>query len=682
MISFFALTFLSVSFSAWAEIAFRPGDFSSNLKDESERWNYVNSYCTSSARDERIFSKDVLEYISTTAISSLPGSLGLKCFSDIEQQLDAASAKELAKYECATQLNQCETIHRLKESYRVTLGAARGSKKDYLEATHAVVPRYFLQENHDFDSNLIENYLNRPEGRFCQLSAISRYPDVIQREMSRVVTSTDADCLRTLVISHAFEASSFEVDAQDYDQSCEANPVRACEQISERIILFAQNLQTLTAALLQKLSGKTLAELQSCYPEMVAVKDQTQLVNLLSKFQQDQACKPPVVGETKVFRADERASPTGLPMAYSITPRERTVELKVPMDFFTHEPQVDIPSFKKKVNDCLQAVSPYLNDGSGRNLELRVIDAEERLRLPEHLRPGINQVMVSRDTMRASSGHYSEFSNCTTITHEVLHLTGLVDEYKELERDYKCRALVRGNSILSDSPAAYGRVVPEAIQCECRSESCRNILSGTDEFLKKVYLHKIHDVPIDFYNQYCRTWERPSVGIVTKDFTREELRNVDPDFPLFEKRPRGFSSYNLPYFYDSLNTIGFTGTECDCPPGDDECISQLEGVRAQIISSFRDIPNNTCPEESRLLERKTLAPGETFSSDSTLPKFTILTKTDKKSLLRPSHFTQILSGACKTDSTYQRCSVLSYDMSCTEMPLECRSEASYLGQEL
>lgn len=107
---------------------------------------------------------------------------------------------------------------------------------------------------------------------------------------------------------------------------------------------------------------------------------------------------------------------------------------------------------KKKVASCLVEHSEVMNKKSDIKLNFKVFDKELDLQKTGVIPPVVH-IGIKNPKTRADSHSYPIDVDCLTVYHEVLHLTGLVDEYEEIANDrsyYPARAIGPANSIMSN----------------------------------------------------------------------------------------------------------------------------------------------------------------------------------------------------------------------------------------
>lgn len=184
-------------------------------------------------------------------------------------------------------------------------------------------------------------------------------------------------------------------------------------------------------------------------------------------------CELLPIGQSLLVRPETLNNTHDLYGSYKITRiDEKTSEIAVNVSF---QPTCDSSEFTNKriaqawlnrANQCLENFRPYLLGPDGHQLQFKVISEAN---LPKNV---VKVHHVSNDRLRATSGLYGLTLPCTTILHEVLHLTGLVDEYIETKDDYynvvteksrpinyKCRRPGPNESVMNSQGLALNNAV-------------------------------------------------------------------------------------------------------------------------------------------------------------------------------------------------------------------------------
>ncbi len=141
--------------------------------------------------------------------------------------------------------------------------------------------------------------------------------------------------------------------------------------------------------------------------------------------------------------------------------------------------------FKQKAEKCLSEIKDFLKGPNGETLEISLLaDSPQEINLPPDF-----SIHVGSKEVRDSSFEWSPNSDCSTITHEILHHLGLVDEYTEtssgfvvqengtirhqeekaIKPEYDCRINGPKDSIMADPLNAFNKILPgkEILYCEC-----------------------------------------------------------------------------------------------------------------------------------------------------------------------------------------------------------------------
>ncbi len=186
-------------------------------------------------------------------------------------------------------------------------------------------------------------------------------------------------------------------------------------------------------------------------------------------IQRQNNCASVPTGKKIIVSATAADSPTLLPINYALTKinaHDYLVEVpillykknrKFGLKFFDHSEELKL---KEKILNCTDPKNFYF---LGPNNERLYIKALFDLNGMDSQYRKIEQRISVSDVSRPDSHQFSVGMNCATIFHELLHHTGLVDEYQEntfVDKNsasgfaYNCRALGPDSSIMSISDKA------------------------------------------------------------------------------------------------------------------------------------------------------------------------------------------------------------------------------------
>lgn len=119
-----------------------------------------------------------------------------------------------------------------------------------------------------------------------------------------------------------------------------------------------------------------------------------------------------------------------------------------------------------RANTCLQQAAPSLRGGNGETLSVQLAP-------PSSGGMGPFQIELTPSLPRGDSQHWDTNWGCPEITHEVMHLLGLVDENHEMSlvegNSYDCRATGPLDSLMSDPQRAFNVSSPmlQGVECHC-----------------------------------------------------------------------------------------------------------------------------------------------------------------------------------------------------------------------
>ena len=134
----------------------------------------------------------------------------------------------------------------------------------------------------------------------------------------------------------------------------------------------------------------------------------------------------------------------------------------------------------KRVSKCIGSLSGRLLSPEGESLEIAINTSRATELIP------VSEIKInSSPGFRSHSLEYSSQIDCPSITHELFHLLGLVDEYDESDttiRDFACRAPGYSNSFMTNQYSVIQTPnnlnVTSYEYCECPSPTlCTDIIS-------------------------------------------------------------------------------------------------------------------------------------------------------------------------------------------------------------
>ena len=458
--------------------------------------------------------------------------------------------------------------------------------------------------------------------------------------------------------------------------------------------------------------------------------------NLLEAVDEINSCSDTEVGGTKIINN----TLNGITQKYAMTrDSENKYTISFNLNFFNAANSGDraITDDEKmvmhnEINTCLEQRNPFLKDGRGKQLNLKVMSPAETSRLPTYKKPPIVNVGIDFNNTRAHSKRYTWDIGCSTIVHELLHLTGLHDEYSESafgkyvhkktgkviraklvsdeyprtydeRQDYEytadynhCRAIPEKPSIMANDRVAFTRVLPSKTTCSCDPDKpselskCKEHFSKIPEKYLSLYINSTNALPestISNFNRYqhaglCQINGRKTSHKFLSSF--EELEN----FKYFEKSKREGSkliitkySYRSPSEFDGkFGRIYTFVSECECKDSKEGC-DILEKKVNNVYENPSDAGANSCPVytvPTHAEEGKRGTEGQDIKNGIIM----INSPVDYKGpILRNAHLERIISGDCKSKvKRYSECGKYSYvrlEEKCNR-PKYCEDESLWL----
>ena len=159
------------------------------------------------------------------------------------------------------------------------------------------------------------------------------------------------------------------------------------------------------------------------------IKDLPKLINDLEEQSQ---CSDPKPGEQKIVHSN-----TSVDKSYTVK-REPDGSFSIPLyiDFSAGEdydgevPRNKVPAhYMAKAQQCLKKANTKMLGPNGEKLNIDIQPPPQNQ--SSACAKDIIPISIASTNHRSNAEKYASDINCATITHEVLHLTGLCDEYKE-----------------------------------------------------------------------------------------------------------------------------------------------------------------------------------------------------------------------------------------------------------
>jgi hypothetical protein len=400
------------------------------------------------------------------------------------------------------------------------------------------------------------------------------------------------------------------------------------------------------------------------------------------------SCLRPAVGEAKIVNFKDEPSPTGTGTNYTIVNTGNgNHEILIPIQFQRAAgATVDANTMMNRARNCMNELTPYMRGPAGQQLNIRILNDQELAARPLSQRPEPNIINVIASGTRTDRDNYESDIDCPTIAHEMLHILGLSDEYRETIAGFpgSCRALPDAISIMRDPTEAVQLATGSTLDCRC-DEHCQKLFANSGSLRRNFYFApRLADMlPGEVIGRYCRspyeieprTLPLPENGVYPKAV--EILSEKNNVLTLNERRD----------YVESLEERTFI---CACPVGANPvaCEEVLASIRAAIRNP-NSVARQMCPNSNypRNITQGISGDGETTLSGDSLR---IVRRPTLPSLLHPAHYERIVGGNCPSVTPqYNECARWAYrdlrdangDLTneCPGRPVQCSDPAYFLG---
>ena len=280
-----------------------------------------------------------------------------------------------------------------------------------------------------------------------------------------------------------------------------------CQAIDEDIRV-RQNRITELIELFNKDNTLNIEEENLCLsPDVKRYGGINDLYDLVSSVNDEAVCRELNPGEEKII------NPFNLLGKPYIVKREQdgSYSISLNMAFTAGEnydgsvPEEQVPEhYMNKVQECLRQANSKMLGPNGEKLNINIQPPENNVCEQAETR----QIKIMSENNRSNAGAYAADINCSTITHEVLHLFGLCDEYDEKDRDhYVSSEALEAGEIIKGEEGVFARFLQDlrvlfgdyefASTYRCRFVDEDSIMSNDKERWEKVFQEGIHSSLLD-----------------------------------------------------------------------------------------------------------------------------------------------------------------------------------------
>ncbi len=386
---------------------------------------------------------------------------------------------------------------------------------------------------------------------------------------------------------------------------------------------------------------------------------------------------------------------------------------------FIATPGVDMTpgQMRRRVNTCLGQFNPHLKGPNGEQLEIVVTDSSGNGLDPRLVPPAAKDISFLAAGARSNSQAYAADIDCPTILHELLHLLGLSDEYKETAEhryDSTCRTQHGERSVMSSQWEVYEPLLGKIGECDYSAyPRIRNFLINprlTPQMRRVIQRESPAWMGMTLVTEPTRQW---------LDIEKERWCRRGQGSPYGGQRPTESEIVTYTHSADSLNVrylevgegpsgpmLWSRSLDCSCQ-GQADCRAYLARFRDELETSITQ-RNPGCHASGRQVGNigQDIPPGGS-SYDPNTGRLVYRTRPTQNggSLLRASHFERIIAGPCwYRAEKYNECSRFAYpippgidqrlvrSLSCQnvprlktavlEEPIRCNSAEDVLGSQL
>jgi len=175
----------------------------------------------------------------------------------------------------------------------------------------------------------------------------------------------------------------------------------------------------------------------SCYDSAPFASSIAPVTNLYTNIESAMDCVSLREGESSLIQRGDTSTWSGYKLTRT-SGNNFIVELNIALLPDTHaqpaEAAKQMSAVSTKLQECLREITPYLNGPNGEHLEIKLYDVTHG---GAPVPPPINIIAdTTNHGIREDAGRWGKYTDCPTITHELMHYMGLVDEYQERSRGY------------------------------------------------------------------------------------------------------------------------------------------------------------------------------------------------------------------------------------------------------